>query len=396
MNHDDSIRRVEAFELLTSKMDKEKDLFATVFNNFARLRLLQSCTLQKDDILSDSLHLNGISRKSLFTMWETIDKNLKNLTSFLNFKKNNIEKLTWHQLMTFQQNEQKKMPFSTAVEEIFNSFKNIDDEIAQFALHAITDGWVDAEPRANKSPGGFCAPFLSEGESRISLQYDGTIESARILAHELGHAWHFKQLKDGPSISFLDERFPMSIAECSSILFELIFVDHLITITSDIEIKQSLLNYKIQSSLNYLMAVRGSFIFEQLFYEKSKDGPLNSIQIEELSIESQKRAYDNSLEEYQPFVWMKYGHFYEPTIPYYNYPYTFGYLLSLGLLAIAKRDGSEFNLKFKKFLSETGKRPVEELVYHYFNIELSNPQFWQQSINQIIRDIEEYIHLSNS
>lgn len=61
---------------------------------------------------------------------------------------------------------------------------------------------------------------------------------------------------------------------------------------------------------------------------------------------------------------MKYGHFYEPTIPYYNYPYTFGYLLSLGLLAIAKRDGSEFNLKFKKFLSETGKRPVEELVYH--------------------------------
>ncbi|KFN02517.1 oligoendopeptidase F [Bacillus clarus] len=188
----------------------------------------------------------------------------------------------------------------------------------------------------------------------------------------------------------------MSIAECSSILFELIFVDHLITVTNDLEIKQSLLNYKIQSSLNYLMAVRGSFIFEQLFYEKSKDGPLSPIQIEELSIESQKRAYGDSLEQYQPFVWMKYGHFYEPTIPFYNYPYTFGYLLSLGLLAIAKQEGSEFYTKFKRFLSETGKRPVEELVYDYFNIDLSSPEFWQQSVDKIIKDMEEYIHLSNS
>ncbi|GMR69239.1 M3 family metallopeptidase [Bacillus sp. MN7755] len=396
MNHDDPIKRMEAFEFLTSKLDQEKDLFATVFNNFARLRLFQNHTLQQDDILSNSLHLNGISRKSLFTMWETIDNNLKNLTCFLDFKKNNVEKLTWHQLMTSQQNEQSKMPFSKAVEEIFNSFKNIDDEIANFALHVITYGWVDAEPRTNKPSGGFCAPFLSEGESRISLRYDGTIESARILAHELGHAWHFKQLKDGPSISFLEERFPMSIAECSSILFELIFVDHLITVTSDLEIKQSLLNYKIQSSLNYLMAVRGSFIFEQLFYEKSKDGPLSPIQIEELSIESQKRAYGDSLEQYQPFVWMKYGHFYAPTVPFYNYPYTFGYLLSLGLLAIAKQEGSEFHTKFKRFLSETGKRPVEELVYDYFNIDLSSSEFWQQSIDQIIKDMEEYIHLSNS
>ncbi|ENQ3106305.1 Oligoendopeptidase F [Bacillus sp. 491mf] len=396
MNHDDPINRMKAFELLTSKLDKEKDLFGTVFNNFARLRLSQNDALQKDDILSDSLHLNGISRKSLFTMWETIDKNFKNLTRFLDFKKNNVEKLTWHQLMTSQQNEQRKMPFSKAVEEIFNSFKIIDDEIAQFALHVITDGWVDAEPRANKPPGGFCAPFLSEGESRISLRYDGTIESARILAHEIGHAWHFKQLKDAPSLSFLKEHFPMSIAECSSILFELIFVDHLITVTSDLEVKQSLLNYKIQSSLNYLMAIRGSFIFEQLFYEESKGGPLSPIQIEELSIESQKRAYGDSLEQYQPFVWIKYGHFYEPNIPFYNYPYTFGYLLSLGLLATAKQDGSEFNSKYKRFLGETEKRPVEELVYDYFNIDLSNPKFWQQSINQIIKDIEEYIHLSNS
>ncbi|MEI5906740.1 M3 family metallopeptidase [Bacillus spongiae] len=396
MNDDDPIKRMEAFEFQTCKLDQEKDLFATIFNNFTRLRLLQNDTLQQDDILSNSLQLNGISRKSLFTMWETIDNNFKRFSRYLDFKKNNLDKLTWHQLMTSQKDKQSKMSFSKAVEEIFNSLKNIDDEMANFALHVISDNWVDAEPRTNKPSGGFCAPFLSEGESRISLRYEGTIESARILAHELGHAWHFKQLKDGPSISFLEERFPMSIAECSSIFFELIFVDHLKTVTSDVELKQSLLNYKIQNSLNYLLAIRGAFIFEQLVYEKSKDGPLSPTQLEELSIESQKKAYGDSLEQYQPFVWIKYGHFYASTVPFYNYPYTFGYLLSLGLLAIAKQEGSEFSTKFKGFLSETGVRTVEELVYDYFTIDLSSPEYWQQSIDHIIKDMEEYIQLSTS
>ena len=57
--------------------------------------------------------------------------------------------------------------------------------------NAIESGWIDAEPRENKPPGGFCAPFFSEKESRISMRYDGSIDSVRVLAHELGHAWHF-------------------------------------------------------------------------------------------------------------------------------------------------------------------------------------------------------------
>lgn len=47
---------------------------------------------------------------------------------------------------------------------------------------------------------------------------------------------------------------------------------------------------------------------------------------------------------------------------FYNYPYTFGYLVSFSLLEIAQEGKSTFHLKYKEFLRETGKAPVEELM----------------------------------
>lgn len=393
MNHDNPTKRTKAFNALTNKLHTEKDSFANALNNIAQLRISQTDALQQEDILADSLSTNGISKKALFTMWQTIDDNSNQFTSFLDSQKKEEEELTWYELMTSKQHSQEKIPFSKAIEDICNSLRAINDEMAQFILHAINNGWVDAEQRHNKPIQGFCAPFFQEGESRISLQYDGTIESARILAHELGHAWHFKQLKDNAALSSSATSFPMSLAECASILFEVNFINHLLTVTDDLHTKNALLHYKIKSSLNYVMSIRGAFIFEQRFYEKSKDRKLTSTEIEELSIQSQKVAYNNHLKQYQPFVWIKYGQFYEPNIPFYNYPYTFGYLLSIGLLTIAKQEGCNFHKKYKQFLGETRKKSVEELVYEHFRIDLCSPAFWQQAVNQIVTDMEEYAEL---
>ncbi|MDQ0217766.1 hypothetical protein ELQ35_13380 [Peribacillus cavernae] len=41
-------------------------------------------------------------------------------------------------------------------------------------------------------------------------------DNARILAHEIGHAWHFQQLKREPSLWFSEETFEMTIAKTSS------------------------------------------------------------------------------------------------------------------------------------------------------------------------------------
>ncbi|MGN0176044.1 MAG: M3 family metallopeptidase [Methanobrevibacter sp.] len=391
MSHPIHNNRILLFKELNQALKSQANVFASIYNQIVGLRLNENA-LKKVDYLDKSLNLNGISKQIINTMWDVVDTNLPTLSKYIKIKAREVgkERLSWHELMTSSLQEVPfRIEFSQAVDGITKSLGSIDRNIPQFIKTAISKGWVDAEQRSSKQPGGFCAPFFLEGESRISLSYDNSLDSARILAHELGHAWHFHQMKDIPSLSFSDESLEMTMAETSSIFFETAFIDYLIENTMDISIKKAILQSKIERCLNYLMNIRGAFLFENSFYKYRKNGQLDVEQIEELSLKCQEIAYGNSLSEYEPFVWIKYIQFYEANTPFYNYPYSFGFLLSIGLLEIAKED-NQFDQKFRKFLNETGILPLELLIKKHFNIDLSEPEFWEKSIKRLITDIEYY------
>ncbi|SER55718.1 M3 family metallopeptidase [Salipaludibacillus aurantiacus] len=390
LSHPEPSKRHCVLRDLNQTLQTQVEVFASIYNSMVGLRLKEN-NVKNADYLEESLKLNGISKQSLNTMWDTVDTNIHVLSKYLNIRAGEVgkERISWHELMTSSQEVANEITYSQAIEGIIDSLADIDINMCEFVKEAIEKGWVDAEQRKTKPPGGFCAPFIPEGESRISLNYDNSIDSARRLAHELGHAWHFKQMKNVPSLRFSDDTFEMTTAETSSIFFETVYIDYVIQNTNDVSVKKAILEAKIERSLNYLMSIRGAFLFEDKFYGHRKSGPLDANQIEELSLESLEKAYGNSLSEYEPFVWIKYVQFYQANIPFYNYPYSFGFLLSIGLLELAKKD-KLFNQKFQWFLSETGVMPLEQLIQKHFKIELSKPEFWQQSIQSVIQDIEEY------
>lgn len=362
-------------------------------NQIGRLRNTKSNELEDREVLTQSLHANGISENVLLQMWNVAKENLDKIASIVNVYKKEDASITWHELMTVKENNEIHIPFSEAAKNIYDAFENIDKELAEFARNAIENGWIDAEPRDNKAPGGFCAPFFNEKESRISMRYDGSIDSVRVLAHELGHAWHFYNMSFEQSTSFLDDYLPMSMAESASIFFETVLINYLIQTTDRIDMKKSLLSWKIRNCFNYVMAIRASFEFEKNFYEKCKEGPLSADEIEKLSIVAQEKAYGNALSQYQPFVWMKYIQFYIADVPFYNYPYTFGYLASFSLLEMAQESKSTFHPKYKEFLRETEKAPVEELMKKHFEIDITSYAFWDKAFRQISKDIDEYLRL---
>jgi oligoendopeptidase F len=392
--HPDPSIRNKTFIALNDSLSSQADEFASIYNQVIGTRLNLYNLNEEKDYLGESLRINGVSRKTLETMCEVINTNSSYLAKFLEgrAKEANKEKLSWHELMTSSQEVTTKKRYSKAVAEIAKALGVIDKDISEFINNTIINRWVDSEPRDSKAPGGFCVPFISEGESRISINYVDTMESARILAHELGHAWHFKQMKSVPSLRFLEDKLSMTIAETASIFFEITYIDFVIHETENHILKKSLLRWKIERSLNYLISIVSAFRFENNFYNKRRHGPLTASQIEEISLQSQEEAFGGMLSEYQPFVWIKYSQFYSD-FPFYNYPYTFGYLLSIGLLEVSKSTNGQFSRAFQDFLSQTGTLPVEQLVKKHFNIDLSNPDFWQQSLGKIHQDIREYLEI---
>lgn len=87
MNSENEKERLEVFELLTSTLHKEKEIFATVLNQIGRLRNAKSNEIEDREILTQSFHANGISEAVLFQMWNATEENLDKLVSALNVYK---------------------------------------------------------------------------------------------------------------------------------------------------------------------------------------------------------------------------------------------------------------------------------------------------------------------
>lgn len=388
-NHPNGDSKVHIFTEMNQALEKRTALFAQMYNQFIQTRLTEY-RYKKVSSIHESLKVNGLSEASLQAMWNAVDLFIPKLKSYI-VMRNPEESLTWHQYMSRAKKVKEELLFSEAVQRIEQALTQIDKRMGSFVREAIESGWVDAVP-SEKKQGGFCAPFINKGESRISLAFDGSIDSACRLAHELGHAWHFKHMNGKQTLSFSEDEFEMTSAETASIFFETVFVDSLLVERQDEEMKSQLLSWKIEQMVHYLMSIRAAFLFESTAYKKREKGTISAEELEEISLSSQQQAYGDVFHQYEPYKWIKQTHFFISDVPFYNYSYTFGFLLSQGLVELAKRD-NHFSMKFSLLLSETGKAPIEELMMKHFQINLSSQDFWLHTIEKLSNEIEHW-HLT--
>ncbi|GAF17799.1 oligoendopeptidase F [Bacillus sp. JCM 19046] len=370
---------------LNQALEKQAPFFAIMYNQLIQTRIKES-QYDKTNPLAKSLKSNGITNDTLKLMWKTVDQLIPALTSYI-VKREDGKRVSWYDYMTRSKKVQVNIRFHEAVERMGDSLSAIDQRLGSF-VHKALEQAVDATLHERKQ-GGFCAPFLTKGESRISLAYDESIDSVRRLAHELGHAWHFKQMECVNNLYFSDERFEMTSAETASIFFETIVIDSLVADERNKALRKQMLSWKIEQMVHYLMSIRSAFLFEEAVCQKRKDGPLITEELEQLSLSSQQEAFGAVFTGYERYKWIKQSHFFMAEFPFYNYSYTFGFLISQGLVELACKDAAFVN-KFGLLLSETGKMPIKDLMLNHFQINLSEPAFWEVVVGKLLSEIKSW------
>jgi oligoendopeptidase F len=224
------------------------------------------------------------------------------------------------------------------------------------------------------------------------MTYSGTMDNVSTLAHELGHAYHQHVMNDMPALA---QEYAMNVAETASTFAEMIVSDAALKLAEDKEEKIALLEQKIQNTVAFMMNIHARFIFETRFYEERKSGLVSVERLNELMLEAQKEAYCGMLSEYHPHFWASKLHFYITDVPFYNFPYTFGFLFSSGIYALAQAEGEEFAERYVDLLRDTGSMSVENLAAKHLNVDLSKPDFWLQAIELSLKDIEEFLELTD-
>jgi pepF/M3 family oligoendopeptidase len=284
------------------------------------------------------------------------------------------------------------IPYDEAAAFILEQFRNFSPELADFAELAFREGWIEAEDRPGKRPGGFCTAFPKSGQTRIFMTYSGTASNISTLAHELGHAYHQHVMNDLPALS---QEYAMNVAETASTFAELIVSDRAMKAAVDPEEKLGLLEDKIQRSVAFFMNIHARFLFETRFYARRGEGLVSVEELNALMEEAQREAYCDMLGEVHPHFWASKLHFYLTDVPFYNFPYTFGYLFSAGIYAKALKEGPDFKNQYVALLRDTGRMSVEELAKAHLGVNVEEKDFWQDAVALTAVDVEQFIDMTN-
>ena len=67
-------------------------------------------------------------------------------------------------------------------------------------------------------------------------------------------------------------------------------------------------------------------------------------------------------------------------VPFYNFPYTFGYRFSFNIYAKAKEQGTAFEEKYMALLRDTAIMTVEDLAMKHLGADITKRQFWEKGI----------------
>ncbi|MEN8701075.1 M3 family oligoendopeptidase [Bacillus infantis] len=385
--------RKSVFKEWENAWDKEQDYLAKTLNHLAGFRLNVYNMRGWDDVLKEPLEINRMKKETLDAMWGVISKNKQPLVKFLNRKASllGLEKLSWYDLDAPLGSTETKVPYQEGAEFILDHFSKFGEEMTSFSKMAFENKWIEAEDRPGKRPGGFHTYFPESSQSRIFMTYSGTPSNVSTLAHELGHGFHTYAMKD---LHPLNRNYSMNVAETASTFAEMIVADAAVKNAEAEEEKLALLEDKIQRSVALLMNIHARFLFETSFYNERKNGMVSGERLNELMLNAQKEAYADALDEYHPSFWSSKLHFYITGVPFYNFPYTFGYLFSLGIYANALEEGKGYEEKYISLLKDTASMTVEDLAMKHLNADLTKPDFWEKAVKLCMDDVEEFLSLT--
>lgn len=385
---EDGDRRVRksAFEGGNRAWKSVEPVTAAAINHIAGSRLTLNRERGIDDFLDPALFQMGIRRETLDAMYNAIDSRMDLLRGLARAKAGLLgrEKLAWYDLAAAVPTaDEPPITWSRGVDLVGGAFRGVYPALAEYFDRMLESRWIEAESRGGKRPGAFCTGSHLTRESRVYMTFTGSLGDVRTLAHEVGHAWHHQVMRDLRSMA---RRYPMTLAESASTFAERILSEGMLADPGlSPERRREIRALELSEAVVYLLDITTRFRFERAFHEARQKGEVKASHLCAMMEGTQRGVLGDVLEEggTDPLYWASKLHFYITGVTFYNFPYTFGFLLSRALYGIFEREGAAFLPRYEEFLRMTGSTTPEEAVRRTLGADLSTPSFWQSAIDTL-------------
>ena len=383
--------RKKAYEAELASYEKIQDAVAFALNNIKNQVTMLCRKKGYESPLSMTLEQAKMSRATLDAMMEAIEEYLPVFRKYLRKKGELLghkNGLPFYELFAPLGKSEKKYSIEEAHDYLVKCFSEFSSDLADMMDEAFVNEWIDFLPHNGKRGGAFCAGCGSLKQSRILTNFDGSFGAVDTLAHELGHAYHNRQLENERP---LNRDYPYPIAETASTFNEVHLGAYALKY-ADKDEKLALLESDLKEKTQCIVDIYSRYLFETAVFEQAQEKFLMAADLKELMLDAQKKAYGDGLDEnfLHPYMWINKGHYYSDSLSFYNFPYAFGTLYAQGLYSMFVKEGASFVPKYKAMLNATSTQSIED-DGKIMGVDLTKKDFWKQSLQMIADEIEEFL-----
>jgi oligoendopeptidase F len=286
---------------------------------------------------------------------------------------------------------QRKISWDQACEIVLGSYYRFSERAGRLVQDFFDLGWIDAPVEPGKRGGAYCAAATPSLHPFVLLNFNGQLNDALTLAHELGHGLHDRL---AVKQHIFDYHPPLTLAETASVFGEALTFDRLMADEEDPSVRLAMLCHQLEDAFATIFRQIAFNRFEDAVHNaRRREGELAPEQIGESFQQALQAMFGDSLTLTEAHrVWWSYvGHFMHT--PGYVYAYAFGNLLALAVYQRYREVGPPFVDAYLEFLAAGGSRRPDELVSS-LGMDVNDPAFWDSGLKILDRMVSEVEQLA--
>ena len=361
MESSDRVLRKNAFETLYHTYGAFKNSISAVLS--AQVKQLQYFAQARKyaSSLEASLDATNVPVAVYTNLIEAVHKNLDKMYRYVDLRKKllGVDELHMYDLYTpLVAGVDNKTPIEEAKKNVYDALAPLGDDYRKILQEGFDNRWIDIYENAGKRSGAYSAgakvhPF-------VLLNYTGTLDSQFTLAHEMGHALHsyLSNKHQNP----LDSEYVIFVAEVASTCNEALFMEHLLSKTTDKKERAYLINHFLEQFRSTLYRQTMFAEFELNIGKMAQEGTALTPDVLNAEYRRLNRLYYGEsivLDDEIDMEWMRIPHFY---YNYYVFQYATGYAAAIALSRRILREGETAVKDYLEFLSGgCSKSPIDLL-----------------------------------
>ena len=349
---DTAVRRA-AFDAFSKKIREYENVTATAYNANVQTEKVLAKLRGFDSVFDYLLFGQKVSRelydRQIDLITEKLAPHMRKYAKLIQ-KVHQLDKMTFADLkLPVDPGYAPEVTIEVSREYIEKGLAVLGEDYVEMVRTAYRDRWVDFAQNKGKSTGGFCAsPYGSH--SYILMTWNNKMSDVFTLAHELGHAGHFKICNSAQSI--FDTDVSTYFVEAPSTMNELLMAHYLMKTSEDKRFKRWVLSCMVSNTYyhNFVTHLLEA-AYQREVYKLVDAG--ESVQAEQLSgimRSTLEKFWGDAVEinEGAELTWMRQPHYY---MGLYSYTYSAGLTVATQVCKRLETEGEAVAEDWKKVLA---------------------------------------------